>query len=260
MVLEARFKWVAANATDCEGPDVNGDAEGGEMVYDYEAGLMVGQFTFADVTEEKYKLCYAFSGKKWVFVSLQSEGDVYPPITAESRGLLSLTDLSGKDFLQILPNVPTQWMAVVANAKPGDRMRLVSGIRCDVRAEVVAEAAVDGYMVEWNVETVLPEVHVCYGYSNEDSVELEDHFWVMYDQYPVDVMYVSGVSSLGNKHIAVVGVPKTYEFAGSHIEALDTVFFVPVDARCDNATSVVEAPVGERARRWCCSRSRWRRR
>ena len=242
-VHEAKYKWVSANATECDGPDVFGDVDGVEMSFDAESGYMVSDFAFDDVTEEKWKLCFQFSGKRWMFVSMQSQGDVYPPITVESRGLLAVYDSEGSMFLQILPGIPAQWVVVVANGKPGDRMRLVSGISCTARSEIVAETEVKGLNVDWNVDTVLPEVHVCYGYNNEDSVATDDHFWVMYEDYVIDVMYVSDVTTVGNKHLAIVNVPKTYTLVGSHVDAVDSLFFVPVDAKCDNATAVVTAPV-----------------
>ena len=89
-VHEARYKWVANDAADCDAPGegMEYDEDGSRaLLYDAEYERMYDEFALTNTTTANYKLCYQFSGKRWVFLSEQSQGDVYPPLTLESRGL-----------------------------------------------------------------------------------------------------------------------------------------------------------------------------
>lgn len=142
-------------------------------------------------------------------MSLQSQGDVFQPITMESRALSSIFDVEGSgNVMQLIPRVPKTWAVEVANPTSNDKMRLVSGLSCTERTQIVAEEPVNGYMVSWNVATELPQLNVCFGFDNGAST-----LWVLYKEYVVDVLFVNAVSASGNKNLLYVGMPKQYTFA-----------------------------------------------
>ena len=243
-VKESRYKWVSATATDCESAEAMGMAdadEGVEMTFDASSGFMVSEFAFSETSEGRWNLCYQFSGKRWTFMSLQSQGDVFQPITMESRALSSIFDVEGSgNVMQLIPRVPKTWAVEVANPTSNDKMRLVSGLSCTERTQIVAEEPVNGYMVSWNVATELPQLNVCFGFDNGAST-----LWVLYKEYVVDVLFVNAVSASGNKNLLYVGMPKQYTFAGSFVDRIDSVYLVPETAPCDNATAVAQAAVTE---------------
>ena len=150
----------------------------------------------------------------------------YPRITMESRGLLSIGDLDDGAFDEMIPMIEKRWSVNVANGKEGDKMRIVSGISCTDRHEIIAEADVEGYMVMWKVETELPSGNVCYGYANG-----EDMLWVLYEEYTVDSMFVSDVITTGNKNLLYVNKPKEYRLEGSYMDRVEEMFFVSVIIR-----------------------------
>lgn len=239
-VHEARYKWVASTATDCAAPGegLEYDAEGSRaLLYDDVYERMYDDFTLTNTTTENYKLCYQFSGKRWVFLSEQSQGDVYPPLTLESRGLLDILSVDESSPFEFVPREEKQWMVVVANAKENDKMRLVTGVSCSDREQIVATADVQGYLVVWNTDEDSFEklantdrLSVCYGFTNADS-----NFWVLYDDFDVDVMFVNQVTSAGNRNLVYVNQTKEYTLRGANVDRLEEVFFVELAASCAGA-------------------------
>lgn len=235
---QAQYKWIASDAEDCNAPAMSITGEPSTITRDEESGFMIDEFAFDNYSVGKWKLCYQFFGKKWVMLSEQSVGEEYPPITVESRALLDITDIDGAAFDEIIPTIEKQWSVNVANGKEGDKMRLVTGISCTNRHEILAEADVQGYIVAWNVETEYPTANVCYGYNNGDST-----FWVLYPDYSIDFIFITDITTIGNKNLLYVNRPKEYELHGSYVDRVDEVFFVPVNAICDNSTMVSAAEV-----------------
>ena len=239
-VHEARYKWVANTATDCEEPGegLDYDQEGSRMLlYDDVYDRMYDDFTLATTTTANYKLCYQFSGKRWVFLSDQSQGDAYPPITIESRGLLDILSVDESSPFEFVPHEEKQWMVTVANAKQDDKMRLVTGISCTDRQQIVATADVQGYLVLWDVDDSgydllanADHLSVCYGFTNADS-----NFWVLYDEFDVDVMFVNQVTSTGNRNLIYVNQTKEYTLHGANVDRLEEVFFVELASNCAGA-------------------------
>ena len=239
-VHEARYKWVASDAADCDAPGegMEYDADGSRaLLYDAEYERMYDEFTLTNTTTENYKLCYQFSGKRWVFLSEQSQGDVYPPLTLESRGLLDILSVDESSPFEFVPREEKQWMVVVANGKENDKMRLVTGISCMDREQIVATADVQGYLVVWNTNEDSYEklantdrLAVCYGFTNADS-----NFWVLYEEFEVDVMFVNQVTSMGNRNLIYVNQTKEYTLHGANIDRLEEVFFVELAATCASA-------------------------
>ena len=241
LVHESRYKWVSSDATDCAIAPAMGmdDADEGVAMEWDGVEYMYHQFSFTNVSTTSWKLCYQFSGKKWVFLSDQSYGAVFMPLTMESRALLSIMDVDGNDDVgEIIPHVPKVWGVNVANPTVNDKMRLVSGVSCTDRQQIVAEAPVEGYLVTWTVDTELPELNVCFGFGNG-----QENFWVLYEEWPVDVIYVSSVMAPGNKNLLYVNVPKEYTLFGSSVDRVDAVYLVPENAVCSASNVVVRADV-----------------
>lgn len=162
------------------------------------------------------------------------------PIRMQSRGLLSITDeYNSGEVYEIIPHVQKIWIVNVApNITRTDKMRLVSGTDCNQYVE--DEKDVEGCMVTWTLTKTprLPQLNVCYGFGNG-----EDNFWVLYEEWPVDVLYVSSVMAPGNKNLLYVNSPKEYTFSGSNVDRLDAAYLVPASAVCSNSSAVAWSPV-----------------
>ena len=240
-VHESRYKWVDAEATDCATAPAMGmeDADEGVAMEWDGVEYMHHEFSFTDVSTADWKLCYKFSGKRWMIMSDQSYGATYMPIRMESRGLLSITDVDGSsEVSEIIPHVPKVWSVNVANPTPTDKMRLVSGISCTDRHQIVAEESVEGYLVTWTLNTDLPQLNVCFGFGNG-----QENFWVLYEEWPVEVLYVSSVMVPGNKNLLYVDSPKEYTFFGSNVDRVDAAYLVPTSSVCSNSSAVAWSPV-----------------
>lgn len=243
MVHESRYKWVDDETTDCATAPAMGmeDADEG-VAMEWDGESMHHEFSFTEVStqEHDWKLCYKFSGKKWVSMSDQSYGAPYMPIRMQSRGLLSITDeYNSGEVYEIIPHVQKIWIVNVApNITRTDKMRLVSGTDCNQYVE--DEKDVEGCMVTWTLTKTprLPQLNVCYGFGNG-----EDNFWVLYEEWPVDVLYVSSVMAPGNKNLLYVNSPKEYTFSGSNVDRLDAAYLVPASAVCSNSSAVAWSPV-----------------
>ena len=238
-VHEARYKWIPGDAADCsaEGVGLDYDEEGSRaLLYDAESNRMYDDFALTNVTTENWKLCYQFSGKRWVVLSEQSQGDVYPPITMESRALLDIQSVDESDPFELVPRVEKQWMVEVANGKENDKMRLVTGVSCTRRQEIVATADVQGYLVTWSIDedgfalmSTVDRMSVCYGFTNGAS-----NFWVRYDEFATDVVFVNEVVTTGNKNLAYVNQTKEYTLRGANVDRAEDIYFVAVSEGCES--------------------------
>ena len=77
--------------------------------------------------------------------------------------------------------------------------------------------------------STVDRMSVCYGFTNGES-----NFWVRYDEFATDVVFVNEVVTTGNKNLAYVNQTKEYTLRGANVDRAEDIYFVPVSEGCES--------------------------
>ena len=247
-------KWILQGATNCASTDsvasLAPDLAGGNATAKVSASLNVS-FEFTDEvflsggvgnTSANATLCYKFGSEDF-----QS----YPIISMSIHHVTGWASNSGSSSVAVV-GVPEDFIftgyGLSEAATVGDRARwIMSGNNCSGNIAPITDA-IDGRVVDGRVDIF--DGHGTFAFTASVSGESPSLcYWfqgepaMLYTSLTIDVAYVSALfaSTFGDADVAVVGYPKTWGFAGGHIQSGDYVQWIYNESsNCSDSSSVAE--------------------